>query len=216
MFIIVYITCLHVYFMHIYEYPYCYICIHLYICVSFWTHFCVPFSIYTCYMYFVYVCVYVLNIHLCTHTYTFIYIYIQKHTYWRKTKNQIPTWDSQFELQSSYTFKTKQSKDPIGRNNKNQRKRTVLRQVFCVYASTSCAATIYTLPKVQWFSIQKSPRCRVLLQKWPDISGMLLIVASLLCENESWGTRMGWLRLIGSLKSWISFAEYRLFYRALL
>jgi len=26
---------------------------------------------------------------------------------------------------------------------------------------------------------------------------------------------MGWLRLVGSLKSWVSFAEYRLFYRAL-
>jgi len=27
---------------------------------------------------------------------------------------------------------------------------------------------------------------------------------------------MGWLWLVGSLKSWVSFAEYRLFYRALL
>jgi len=27
---------------------------------------------------------------------------------------------------------------------------------------------------------------------------------------------MGWLRLVGSLKSWVSFAEYSLFYRALL
>ena len=27
---------------------------------------------------------------------------------------------------------------------------------------------------------------------------------------------MGWLRLVGSLKLWVSFAEYRLFYRALL
>jgi len=27
---------------------------------------------------------------------------------------------------------------------------------------------------------------------------------------------MGWLRLVGSLKSWVSFAEYRLFCRALL
>ena len=27
---------------------------------------------------------------------------------------------------------------------------------------------------------------------------------------------MGWLRLVGSLKSYVSFAEYRLFYRALL
>jgi len=27
---------------------------------------------------------------------------------------------------------------------------------------------------------------------------------------------MGWLRLVGSLKSQVSFAEYRLFYRALL
>jgi len=27
---------------------------------------------------------------------------------------------------------------------------------------------------------------------------------------------MGWLRLVGSLKSWFSFAEYSLFYRALL
>ena len=27
---------------------------------------------------------------------------------------------------------------------------------------------------------------------------------------------MGWLQLVGSLKSWVSFAEYRLFYRALL
>jgi len=30
-----------------------------------------------------------------------------------------------------------------------------------------------------------------------------------------WGG-MGWLRLVGSLKSYVSFAEYRLFYRALL
>jgi len=29
-------------------------------------------------------------------------------------------------------------------------------------------------------------------------------------------TTMGWLRLVGSLKSLVSFAEYRLFYRALL
>jgi len=28
--------------------------------------------------------------------------------------------------------------------------------------------------------------------------------------------RMGWLRLVGSLKLYISFAEYRLFYKALL
>jgi len=27
---------------------------------------------------------------------------------------------------------------------------------------------------------------------------------------------MGWLRLVGSLKIWVSFAEYSLFYRALL
>ena len=27
---------------------------------------------------------------------------------------------------------------------------------------------------------------------------------------------MGWLRLVGSLKLYVSFAEYRLFYRALL
>ena len=27
---------------------------------------------------------------------------------------------------------------------------------------------------------------------------------------------MGWLRLVNSLKSWVSFAEYSLFYRALL
>ena len=27
---------------------------------------------------------------------------------------------------------------------------------------------------------------------------------------------MGWLRLVGSLKLWVSFAEHRLFYRALL
>ena len=34
-----------------------------------------------------------------------------------------------------------------------------------------------------------------------------------------WGgcdIRMGWLRFVGSLKSYVSFAEYRLFYRALL
>jgi len=30
------------------------------------------------------------------------------------------------------------------------------------------------------------------------------------------GTDMGWLRLVGSLKLQVSFAEYRLFYRALL
>jgi len=29
-------------------------------------------------------------------------------------------------------------------------------------------------------------------------------------------TDMGWLRLVGSLKSYVSFAEYSLFYRALL
>jgi len=27
---------------------------------------------------------------------------------------------------------------------------------------------------------------------------------------------IGWLRLVGSLKLWVSFAEYRLFYRSLL
>jgi len=27
---------------------------------------------------------------------------------------------------------------------------------------------------------------------------------------------MGWLRLVGSIKSWVSFAEHSLFYRALL
>jgi len=31
-----------------------------------------------------------------------------------------------------------------------------------------------------------------------------------ICED------MGWLRLVGSLKLYVSFAEYRLFYRALL
>ena len=31
-----------------------------------------------------------------------------------------------------------------------------------------------------------------------------------------WVGRMGWLRLVGSLKSYVSFAEYSLFYRALL
>ena len=30
------------------------------------------------------------------------------------------------------------------------------------------------------------------------------------------GPAMGWLRLVGSLKSYVSFAEYSLFYRALL
>ena len=31
-----------------------------------------------------------------------------------------------------------------------------------------------------------------------------------------WYVNMGWLRLVGSLKLWVSFAEYSLFYRALL
>ena len=35
-----------------------------------------------------------------------------------------------------------------------------------------------------------------------------------LCADVS--VHMGWLRLVGSLKSYVSFAEYRLFYRALL
>jgi len=35
-------------------------------------------------------------------------------------------------------------------------------------------------------------------------------------EERGRGVRMGWLRLVGSLKSQVSFAEYSLFYRALL
>ena len=36
------------------------------------------------------------------------------------------------------------------------------------------------------------------------------------CVNYSVNNRMGWLRVVGSLKLYVSFAEYRLFYRALL
>ena len=34
--------------------------------------------------------------------------------------------------------------------------------------------------------------------------------------TAQWTHNMGWLRLLGSLKLWVSFAEYGLFYRALL
>jgi len=39
-----------------------------------------------------------------------------------------------------------------------------------------------------------------------------------LCNNKFFKSQlaMRWLRLVGSLKLWVSFAEYRLFYRALL
>jgi len=35
-------------------------------------------------------------------------------------------------------------------------------------------------------------------------------------KDMGWPLRMGWLRLVGSLKLQVSFAQYRLFYRALL
>ena len=41
-----------------------------------------------------------------------------------------------------------------------------------------------------------------------------MILRSLLIVATPYG--MEWLRLVGSLKSYVSFAEYRLFYRALL
>ena len=43
-------------------------------------------------------------------------------------------------------------------------------------------------------------------------------LSSLWYLDPPWLSRsgMGWLRLVGSLKSYVSFAEYRLFYRALL
>jgi len=39
---------------------------------------------------------------------------------------------------------------------------------------------------------------------------------SIFCVKHRFTTYMGWLRLVGSFKLWISFAEYSLFYRALL
>jgi len=50
---------------------------------------------------------------------------------------------------------------------------------------------------------------RSLLQKSP-------IKETIICVLETWLSNMGWLRLVGSLKLHVSFAEYRLFYRALL
>jgi len=37
-----------------------------------------------------------------------------------------------------------------------------------------------------------------------------------LSQRVTWLLYMGWLQIVGSLKLWVSFAEYRLFYRALL
>jgi len=59
---------------------------------------------------------------------------------------------------------------------------------------------------------------RALLQKRPVILRSLLMVATPYLESEQPQSflSVGWLRLVGSLKLQVSFAEYRLFYRALL
>ena len=41
-------------------------------------------------------------------------------------------------------------------------------------------------------------------------------LALIFCKIKKLSDAMGWLRSVGSIKSWVSFAEYRLFYRALL
>ena len=45
---------------------------------------------------------------------------------------------------------------------------------------------------------------------------LLHICRTLLRINRALARYMGWLRLVGTLKLWVSFAEYSLFYRALL
>ena len=37
-----------------------------------------------------------------------------------------------------------------------------------------------------------------------------------ICIIHTFASVMGWLRLVGSIKLWVSLAEYSLFYRALL
>ena len=56
---------------------------------------------------------------------------------------------------------------------------------------------------------------RALLQKRLLILRSLLVVATPYLQVTC-STRMGWLRSVGSLKLYVSFAEYSLFYRALL
>jgi len=57
--------------------------------------------------------------------------------------------------------------------------------------------------------------CKALLQKRPVIERHHK--RNVRCIPESCAyTIMGWLRLVGSLKLWVFFAGYRLFYRALL
>ena len=62
--------------------------------------------------------------------------------------------------------------------------------------------------------------CRALLQKSPIILNTSLLnqVIDLSCKSvlNLSCQHMGWLRVVGSWKLYVTFAEYRLFYRALL
>ena len=56
----------------------------------------------------------------------------------------------------------------------------------------------------------KSPK------RWSDIVSYSVFVCMRVCTYVVRNVDMGWLRLVGSLKWWVSFAEYHLFYRSLL
>jgi len=67
-----------------------------------------------------------------------------------------------------------------------------------------------------YVSFAKEPYKRdVILQKRPIIVSLLIVATPYLCVVERTHITMEWLRLVGSLKLHVSFAEYSLFYRAL-
>jgi len=55
-----------------------------------------------------------------------------------------------------------------------------------------------------------------ILQKRPIIWRSLLVIAIPYATNIHEKSHMGWLQVVGSLELYVSFAEYRLFYMALL
>jgi len=83
---------------------------------------------------------------------------------------------------------------------------------FCATLSAiGCTSTEWRRPieclKLQVIFRQRATYCRALLRKMTHKDK---------ASYGSWPPCMGWLRLVCSLKLWVSFKEYRLFYRALL
>jgi len=96
----------------------------------------------------------------------------------------------------------------------------------CTCLNEACHTYEYVMSHIRMRHVTHiNESCRSYEYVMPHIWIRLITHTNEACHTHEWvisvksishATHMGWLRLVGSLKSYVSFAEYHLFYRALL